>query len=449
MGVRGQLREAVCRPALTILAVVALWALVARPVSAGPITLAWDPNPEPYITGYRVFVGTAPGVYTQTFDVPTNQTTFTFTSASSGVRYYFAVAAQADAVYSPNSYEISADGGSATRSASSGGQQSPIGTGTGAASATALTARCRTGCVTTIASGTADVSSLNVLSGGALLYVENGTRVVARSVSGGQTMSLLEAATDQTFVQAVPDPRFQENGLTYVSSVRARNDEMFELDIVRHRYLAGGLGEPSTVLAGIAVPRNLTARFTVSDGGQLYVAAPAAGSRRDLYAASVLLFDADGRTPAGRTTPVLSDGMAAPSAMVWDSRRRRALLAGRAATGASGIRLLRAAGTDSTAVSLDERTVAALKDATSGNSVTDLAISPDAGALAIASGSDLILLDLDTLAVQRTNLETWGTPVAVAIGAAGERYVAVRRRVEDGGGSLLLRIADDTAADAR
>jgi hypothetical protein len=63
--------------------------------SAGSITVAWDPNPEPDVIGYRVFVGTSPGSYSETFDVSATLTTFT-TAAKNGVRYYFAVAAQAE-----------------------------------------------------------------------------------------------------------------------------------------------------------------------------------------------------------------------------------------------------------------------------------------------------------------------------------------------------------------
>jgi regulation of enolase protein 1 (concanavalin A-like superfamily) len=55
------------------------------------VTLAWDPNPETTIAGYRLAYGTASGIYTTTVDVG-NVTTFALTLAS-GVRYYFAVLA--------------------------------------------------------------------------------------------------------------------------------------------------------------------------------------------------------------------------------------------------------------------------------------------------------------------------------------------------------------------
>ena len=36
---------------------------------ADTLTLAWDRNPEPEVNGYIVYIGNAPGVYTQQIDV--------------------------------------------------------------------------------------------------------------------------------------------------------------------------------------------------------------------------------------------------------------------------------------------------------------------------------------------------------------------------------------------
>ena len=57
-----------------------------------PVTLAWDANTEPTVIGYRVYVGTAPSVYTETFDAGYT-TSFTYRTGIAGQRYYFAVAA--------------------------------------------------------------------------------------------------------------------------------------------------------------------------------------------------------------------------------------------------------------------------------------------------------------------------------------------------------------------
>ena len=64
-----------------------------RTATPGSITLGWDPNPAgDQVLGYVVQVGTALGVYTQSFDVG-NQTSFVYSNAVQGQGYYFTVAA--------------------------------------------------------------------------------------------------------------------------------------------------------------------------------------------------------------------------------------------------------------------------------------------------------------------------------------------------------------------
>lgn len=61
---------------------------------AQSVTLAWDRNPEANIAGYTVYVGVNPGTYSSTNDVNgAANTTFTFSQAVPGQRYYFSVAA--------------------------------------------------------------------------------------------------------------------------------------------------------------------------------------------------------------------------------------------------------------------------------------------------------------------------------------------------------------------
>lgn len=66
--------------------------LSARLCAADTLTLAWDPNPEPDVAGYYVFIGTASGVYDTVVDV-SNTTSFNYTSAQPGRTYYMTVAA--------------------------------------------------------------------------------------------------------------------------------------------------------------------------------------------------------------------------------------------------------------------------------------------------------------------------------------------------------------------
>jgi hypothetical protein len=76
-----------------ILAAAAFAMAVAVPAHAATtVTIAWDPNPEPDITSYDVFIGTQPNP-TSPLAVG-NRTTWTFQGLLNGARYYFAVRAR-------------------------------------------------------------------------------------------------------------------------------------------------------------------------------------------------------------------------------------------------------------------------------------------------------------------------------------------------------------------
>ena len=79
---------------------------IAAAADAATITLAWDPNPEPDIAGYRLSFGTNSGQYTTTIDVG-NITTYTLTNLLAGSTYYFALQAYNAAGTSPYSNEVS------------------------------------------------------------------------------------------------------------------------------------------------------------------------------------------------------------------------------------------------------------------------------------------------------------------------------------------------------
>jgi Cadherin-like beta sandwich domain/Fibronectin type III domain len=61
-------------------------------VLASALTIAWNPNPEADIAGYRVHYGTVSGTYTTTLDAG-NVTTTEVTSLQSGTTYFFVVTA--------------------------------------------------------------------------------------------------------------------------------------------------------------------------------------------------------------------------------------------------------------------------------------------------------------------------------------------------------------------
>jgi hypothetical protein len=86
--------------------VAAAFFLASVSAHAGSVTLAWDPSPDPAVTGYRVFYGTAPGVYSQSVNVG-NTTSHTVGSLDDTTTYYFSVRSyNANEVLSTPSNEV-------------------------------------------------------------------------------------------------------------------------------------------------------------------------------------------------------------------------------------------------------------------------------------------------------------------------------------------------------
>jgi len=56
--------------------------------NAASLTLAWNPNSEPDVAGYRVYYGKAMGNYESVIDVG-NQTTYNFSDLDDAKAYYF------------------------------------------------------------------------------------------------------------------------------------------------------------------------------------------------------------------------------------------------------------------------------------------------------------------------------------------------------------------------
>jgi hypothetical protein len=60
--------------------------------NAASVTLVWDPNGEPDISGYRLYYGKASGTFESVIDVG-NQTTYNFSDLEDAKTYYFLVTA--------------------------------------------------------------------------------------------------------------------------------------------------------------------------------------------------------------------------------------------------------------------------------------------------------------------------------------------------------------------
>ena len=78
------------RVALVLLLLLGLGS--ARSALGGQVILAWDPNPEPDVAGYRLYYGFASGVYTANVDAG-NAATHTIDGLDDGRTHYFAVTA--------------------------------------------------------------------------------------------------------------------------------------------------------------------------------------------------------------------------------------------------------------------------------------------------------------------------------------------------------------------
>lgn len=104
------------------LAILSLLLFTPRVCPAAEVTLAWDPNQEPTVSGYRVYYGTFSYYYTAVVDVG-DQTALTITGLLPGVTYFFSATA-----YSSNGDESCFSGeiaytvpGASTSSTGSGG----------------------------------------------------------------------------------------------------------------------------------------------------------------------------------------------------------------------------------------------------------------------------------------------------------------------------------------
>lgn len=74
-----------------MLALAVVFVFVDR-VSAGKVTVAWDPIPDPAVAGYKLYIGFASRTYTPARDVGT-ATICTLTDVQEGVNYFMAVTA--------------------------------------------------------------------------------------------------------------------------------------------------------------------------------------------------------------------------------------------------------------------------------------------------------------------------------------------------------------------
>jgi hypothetical protein len=364
-------------------------------------------------------VGTSPKKYTESFDVPASRNFYIYRTAFNARRYFFAVAAQFDgSTYGPLSSEVSAVGTRTVPGISAGGRVDEPG----------ADLACQDDCfvVTRVATGLGEISALAASPGGGIFAVEDGRRVI--SLEAGVARPVWMGDRGARLHAIALDPQFAVNGRVFVTQRRPRDPSTSELEILRLQYLSGTLGQPATVVAGLVMPAALAAPFAVGDDGLLYVAMPVTSSR-DPYSGSVLAFDQEGRTPDGQSSPVVARALEQPTGIAWDSQSRMVWLTGNGAqvlaVAPAGRRFEFASGADA------DESLAAIGIGSSRR-------------LVVATGTDLVESVPGEDGV-RIGLDAYGTPVAIATGPAGERYVAVK----DAESSSYSVLKIETAASRR
>ena len=389
---------------------------------AGSITVAWDPSPDPSVVGYRVYVGTTSGSYTESFDAG-NATTFTYNGVD-GRTYYFAVAAYtAGPVIGPRSAEVVAGDATGYWSSLWGPSSTTTSrlkrlsldtTFTRAATTTSCWEPEFRECVTgrTMARLNAPVSSLAATVDGRLFLVEGDRRVRVITSAGLAGESVLTAADASVRLnQVAVDPAFADTGFIWVSETQTSAVGARSLSIARYRVIGNRAVERAEILSRISLPAVGDAVFAIGAAGHIYVALPGPADGSDPHWGKVLRFSTDGTAPEEQSgSPILTAGYTFPHAMALEPFSDRVFL--------SGVEPLSPA---SELVKTPDETVAgraALALFPHGEHHDLLSVASDGVLKRAAAAHDggQVLLSLD--------VSRWGRPMAVTVGNAAEIYLS-------------------------
>ncbi len=332
-----------CVPQAGAALVIAAVLLASSPSEAQSpsVTLTWDPVPGPQVAGYVVFARRMSDGIQERLDVR-HGTSATYYGIVPGVGYEFSVAAvdssglvgqrtspvfylsgmrqsiarvarsgaeRAVALPSPPSSPPSAAG----PASGSSGTPHPTPFGTGA---------------TLLANTSGVTTALESLDRGRVIFVEDRRRIVVLETRTASTaVALSQAVEGEEFVGLAVSPRFEADGYVYVGIAGAGEGRNPHFRIVRYRLLRETLSEPATLTPSLPITGRHTPPFTVDAAGQLYVllGAESATGRHG----QVLRFERDA-TASVETSRVtrLADGLAVPSAVVWQDTDNTLWLAG-------------------------------------------------------------------------------------------------------------------------
>lgn len=305
------------------------------PAHGGTLTVAWDPSPDPTVMGYRVYVGTTSGAYTEIYDVG-NVTTFSY-NAAEGTTYYFTVAAYAPGpVVGPRSSQVSATGGApgdtngfwssvwAARATSSGLHAPDSRVRHSAEPSSSCSQPGPEGClpVQPIGRVSTPATPFAASPDGRLFVIDAGRRLRAMTGRGFARESLIIADRWTTLNQVAIDPAFARTGFMWVSETRTSAFGRRTFTVSRYRVVKNRAGERTEIVSGIALPPSGHALFAIGGTGHIYVAVPGSPDISQPYWGTVLRFNADGSVPPDqkdqKKSPVIAAGYTFPHAIALD-----------------------------------------------------------------------------------------------------------------------------------
>ena len=291
--------------------------------------------------GYRVYVGTTSGAYTEIYDVG-NVTTFSY-NAAEGTTYYFAVAAYAPGpVVGARSTEVSATGGApgdtnafwssvwAAR-ATSAGLHAPDSRVRHSAEPSSCSQPGPDGClpVQPIGRVSTPATPFAASPDGRLFVIDGGRRLRAMTARGFARESLIIADRSTTLNQVAIDPAFARTGFMWVSETRTSPFGGRTFTVSRYRVVKNRAGERTEIVSGIVLPPSGNALFAIGGTGHIYVAVPGVGNVSQPYWGTVLRFNADGSVPNDlNESPVIAAGYTFPHTIALEGFSDRVLLHG-------------------------------------------------------------------------------------------------------------------------
>lgn len=410
---------------LAPIALACLLALLgfAASARAATLTVAWDASPDQTVVGYRVFVGTQSGSYSQIFDVG-SATSFSYT-ANEGQRYYFAVAAYSPGpIVGPLSDEVSAAAGPVPGSAhpqlpsdpsgfwSSVWRADPVATRLSVSGPAACVEHPACRVTQVVVHGDEPISSLAITSDGRLFYVESAQRVRLVTPWGPAADAIVTAPAGVKLTQVAADPG--DPNILWIGETATRADGGREFRIGRYQLTEYRAVPREQPWLSIALPAGGDPVFTIDASRTLYVAVPGEDRGMVFRAAPV---DANGEPVL---TAAFIAGYSRPTGILADAAGGRLWLSGFDGRHTPGTTTMTLADPEvSRSVFQSARTAMTLVYGLEGKYLVTLNADGEIEWSQLASNGDVS-------GRQAVPLRLTGAGIALSASVHGDVYVAVR-----------------------